>query len=328
MKRVLATLTALIISFQASAGDKIGNGGGLWSCQKDETFLGGMLVDLFEAREEFKYNVMPQPPGMDPMQVANLILKKLESDFPALLTDLRPHWNEVLDKKIFVNAKIIEIPDSLKRIEPLPTYCPNGKWSYLQVANFKDNGQLLIRKDIWESPNLLSLDKAALLWHEAVYRWLRMRDGDTTSSRARQIIGLLFSLESKERIERELQEILNGPLPTKTGLICVLDNSYTRTPYAGYGETEMIAKANAKLACQNGQMPQHCQSENMADCQDLGNGMGRWSCTITNNYTRRLFKAEGRSELEGRFNAQIACLKGERPENCPSRIMVDCEKLK
>lgn len=195
----------LLVSANAEAGDKIGNGGGLWACRAPDRIVRAELVDLFEAREEFKLNLKAfGKKSADEILREQLVY--VRSALPDLYDEWISHFNYALKNRQLVNAKLRPIEDSLYRIEPAAQTCPEGKWEYTQFANFTEYGQILIQRDLWESPAISELDRAALLFHESLYRWARIRLLDRDSVRARRIVGYLFSTLKPEELRREFDK--------------------------------------------------------------------------------------------------------------------------
>jgi len=317
------------------AGDKIGNGGGIWSCSKNNKLQIGYLVDLFEAREEFRYPLIT-PVGTDPNEIANGVMARIKISWPELYGKVYPHMVEVLANFRVVNEALTEIPDSDPRGRPLPEACEYGSWEYLQIANYKLNGQLLIRRDLWESPNLPALDRAALLWHEAIYRWLRTDYQDDNSSRSRQIVGLVFSTWDIDRVKAEVKKILwantnPAPQPSPTAppvqnenFLCVIQNHAVNQIYTGYGATLFLASNNAKYACSNGPTAQACgMIEESSDCVNQA-APENWTCTSTNHANGKMYTAQGRSKLEASARNEATCFGGSSAFACASLDFMDC----
>lgn len=201
------TLVIALISASAMAGDKIGNGGGLWACRTPEGIVRAELVDLFEAREEFKLDLK----NFGKESVDEIVRERLayvRGALPDLYEEWVSHFEYVLNHRQLVNARLRPIEDSLYRIEPVAATCPEGSWEYTQFANFTEYGQILIRRDLWENPAVSERDKAALLFHESLYRWTRIRLVDHDSVRARRIVGYLFSQHSPGDLRREISKTI------------------------------------------------------------------------------------------------------------------------
>jgi hypothetical protein len=77
-----------------------------------------------------------------------------------------------------------------------------------QVANYTIDGRLLISSFLWNHPLFTAVDKAALVVHEVVYKHARKNHGNTTSDRARETVGILFSDLSIQALRTKLTGIL------------------------------------------------------------------------------------------------------------------------
>ena len=348
----------------AHAGDKIGNGGAIWACQNAQSdFLGGMLLDLFEATHEFGYTVQTFPIS-DANQISDAVMARYLKDWPEFALKVKPHMSAVLANTRFVDAIVEKIDDANPPISPLPNQCKGGLWSFVQIANYKTDGQLLIRKDLWENAALGSVDKAALLWHEAVYRWLRSDYDDQTSTRARKIVALAFSTLPTSQISIEVRKLLwqqpstqpptpapspfpfpfpipfpipgqtNPPTPVSPGpgpdlpagrYICVMDETMRQTPYMAVAATQLDASTQVKLACKNGSYGMFCSDISLS-CEALASAVS-WQCESQNNFTNHLFIGKGRSRLEAEYIAELTCTGASHNQEsgCTSREMMKCD---
>jgi len=319
MKAFLISL--LLIPSAAQAGDKVLNGGGIWICETaDLQVTTSVLVDFYEAENEFKWTLI-QPAHQDPQQIADDILASVRTKFPqqgdpwsAVLGEMRSHFD-------FVAGELTLAEDSNYRSKPLPSLCrTSGGWQYRQFANWDDRANHgIIRDDYWQSPQISPLDKAGLVWHEVVYRWLRVNYGDSDSTRAREIVGVLFAENNAQftlaQAQARLQEILTrkppvDPRPPVGGWICALQNQQSNFWFSGYGPDQDTARQHAMTACQDGGdfMGFACNNPgNGLECGAVGSEE-KYTCTI--NYHREQDKnvtASGRSMLEARVKALQAC---------------------
>ncbi len=354
LKKQLLLLTTVFslgaFATTAYAGDKIGNGGGLWACQNAQAdLISGTLLDLFEATQEFGYPIMTTT-LTDPYQISDSVLNKYRQEWPEFAAKIASHMAAVLSNKHFVDAVVEKIDDAKPPISPLPNQCHGGVWNFVQFANYKDDGQLLIRNDLWNSSALGAIDKAALLWHEAVYRWLRTDYQDDNSIRSRKIVGLVFSTLSTDEISLEVRKVVWGtsssspaptpapsprpnPMPTPGAelpegkFICVIDENMRNTPYMVVSDSEFDASTRAEMACKNGPMSNFCSDASL-NCEPLTAKI-TWQCKTTNHYSGHLFIGRGRAQLEAKYNAQIACLAQSSGSEfaCANRSMMDCVAL-
>lgn len=205
--RLVLVLTIVFSAVTSFAGDKIGNGGGIWACYSAKgELLHGMLVDLYEAEAEFQ---------LTPIQDFNLDVVQLINNRSTIVSGLKKGrqllqtMDEVLRNDKYVNVELALVNDAFYRIIPPASSCAEGKWKYTQFANYTAFGTVLVREDLWNSDKIPVVDKAALFWHEAIYRWLRLEQGDLDSIRTRQAVGILFSDLPAEEIQKRLDAVLD-----------------------------------------------------------------------------------------------------------------------
>jgi len=305
------TLTLAILLATASfakAGDKIGNGGGIWTCETPQGVLvRAQLVDLFEAKNEFGLQIPPMP-NLMAQDIAKQKASVLRGKNALLTEKVNFHLNEVLKKSRFVNAILQKIDDALFRIVPLPNTCTEGQWEYLQFANFTAQDQVLIRNDIWTSQVVSELDKGALLIHEAIYRWLRLENKDDNSIRAREIVGILFSDLNVDEMNRRIQTLL-GPDTQPTPLdtwACTLMNKNNQLFYLAFGESNTEAKTKVTQACENGEQGFFCDVASTL-CEEAKSNSNIWTCTVNNKSTSKTFLGKGKTFPEAQYGARQSC---------------------
>jgi len=101
------------------------------------------------------------------------------------------------------------VPDAKTMTKPWLTECLGGKISYMQLVNFFDDPlYVLINKYLWESRELNEVDKAALVFHEAIYYMLRVTKSATNSIEARKLVGYIFSDMSIESLKKSLKIVI------------------------------------------------------------------------------------------------------------------------
>lgn len=322
MKALIVLLS--FISVHAFAGDRIGNGGGLWMCKVGNSFQNGMLVDLYEAQEEFDLTLIPNQ-NSDAISTARARLDYIMFNLPEYHMQWAPVYTEVLQKIRLVLSELTVIDDALFRIKPLASTCA-GEWQYTQFANYTNQGQILIRKDIWESTQVGSRDKAALLWHEVIYRWLRDQKGDNDSVRARQIVGILFSTLNAQEAKVQLAQILASggvnppPIPPQfpsEDWVCFVGNSLFSTFFVGYGINQLDASAQAMQLCQSGEYGIHCRKYDMK-CDQMKASRPTFSCSTGNGVSNQTYSSRGRSlvEAEGLVRKQCADANLDYANSC------------
>ncbi len=302
-------ITILLISnIHAQAGDKIGNGGGLWACTTNQgELVRSQLVDLFEAKNEFGL-IIPQVPNLMAQDIAKQKAKVLREKNSLLTEKINFHLAEVFKKTRFVNAILQKIDDALFRIVPLPNTCTEGKWDYLQFANFTAQDQVLIRNDLWTSPRVSELDKGALLLHEAVYRWLRLDYKDDNSIRAREIVGVLFSDLQPDEMNRRILTLIgaNSPPSPLDTWACSLTNKHNHLFFLAFGETKIETDAKAHQSCEAGPDSFFCTSET-ALCELATSNSNVWSCIVKNTHEAKTFLGKGKTLVEAQYRAQQSC---------------------
>jgi hypothetical protein len=308
MKLNVMVVLSVLIAQVAFAGDKIGNGGGLWACENSlQQIQSAEMVDLFEAQTEFGLSVPPQA-SMLAQQIAIQKTQILERTNQAITDKLSKYLNEVFHKTQFVNAVLERVDDALFRIEPLPSTCAQGKWQYVQFANFTAQDQVLIRNDVWTSSAVSELDKGALLVHEAVYRWMRVEFSDSTSVRSRQIVGLLFSSLSAQEINLRIQTLL-GP-SSSPGILdswaCLITNPNARRFFLGFGQSQAEAQINSSQACAKETTSFFCGKES-AQCEQAQSNAMTWYCALTNPNSHQNFSGKGRTKIEASYRALKSC---------------------
>lgn len=199
----LGIIFYLLISINiAVAGPKVGNGGGAWACiNKDgDTYSWIQIIDLFEMENEF-HEELKDYEGQSVQEILSDIENKILSlnQTNSSITNL---FEFILNKMEFVSALLPKTEDIFNRISPSKDQCPLGEVKYLQIAIYTIRDELFIQEDYW---GLLSnRDKAALIVHEATYKYLRETFGDDNSIRTRKIVGLLFLNLTNSEIKKEL----------------------------------------------------------------------------------------------------------------------------
>lgn len=310
MKTLIIAIFFTLSPF-AQAGDKIGNGGGIWTCTSNKgDLIRAQLVDLFEAQYEFGLQVPPAP-NLIAQDIAKQKAFILHNKNNVLTEKINFHLNEVLKKARFVNAVLQKIDDALYRIVPLPNTCPEGQWEYVQFANFTTQDQVLIRNDFWTSPVVSELDKGALLLHEAVYRWLRLENKDDNSIRAREIVGLLFSDLNLDEINRRIQTLLAPITPPTLSetWACTLMNRHNNSFYLAFGESNLEAKTKVIQACENAPNGFFCTLPNSPapECEEATSNSNVWTCNVNNENISKNFLGKGKTLPEAQYNARQSC---------------------
>lgn len=330
MKNVCLVLASslMLLSLAAKAGDRIGNGGGVWACQQPSgTIEKAELVDLFEAREELGWPMVAFP-NTQPLEIVDEVRQQVLTDFPNYASSWNSALQTVLQNSHYINADLKFVDDGLFRVQPPRGTCPDGAWNYIQFANFTLLGHIDISNDLWTSPVVAPVNKAALLWHEAIYYWLRTNYSDTNSVRARYIVGLLFSsLSATEKVAKLNALFSQAPPPAPHQWFCMLYSDGGNKPYAGYGSKLSEAQTNSLVLCQNNEKSASFCRADAAQCEELTSSQDSWSCQTTNTMTSHTFTSRGRGELEAKYKTQTTCFAGSIGQEffCPS-YGINCSK--
>lgn len=332
-------LLSLFLIIPALAGDKINNGGGIWICENAELEItSSVLVDLYEAENEFKWTLI-QPTESDPWKIVDSVSASLPGRFPKQAGAWQATLAEVRGRFDYIRGELTIADDSKFRAKPLPSLCrTGGGWQYRQFANWDDRSNHgIIREDYWQSPRISSLDKAALVWHEAIYRWLRVSYGDNDSTRARELVGVVFAENTPdfnaEKARARVAEILSrkppvDPADPAGAWICAIQHRQSNLWYSGYGIDKATASQKAIAACREAGdfMGVMCGGPGASvECGQLG-AEEKFSCMVP--YRRgeeQQFHAKGRSILEARIKALKACGEAVGQEGawlCSSREAV------
>lgn len=308
MKRLLILLITCgsLTYTNAASSDRTNNGGGLWACKPGalEPATKYIFVDFFEAKEQYNWTLRNfDGYGID--SIINFIGREVQRDLPSYAGLWMQALQTVRSNLRFPNAELIVIDDGLWDIRPDPTTC-QGLWTYTQFANFNRQGQVLIANSLWNSPLISNLEKAGLIWHEAIYLWLRTSYQDTSSLRARKITGLLFSDLPAAQKMAELSRTLNEQTPTSQEWFCRVKNGLSSRVFAAYGETRLDAESAAVTTCQNSGNEFHCSTVR-PDCERLEKDRLVWTCSTEHGLNGKIFSGRGRGRLEAEYRSQEAC---------------------
>lgn len=318
--KITAITIFLLMTCMAFGGDKVGNGGGLWAClDSQENVRYGMLIDLYEAREQHGLSLIANS-SSDSFSIVNERRELMIKLLPKRASIWSAYLDDVYKKMHLTDAILTEVEDSLYPISPLPANCPEGNWKYLQFANYlQQSQQILVRKDLWQHLGVSSLDKAALIWHEAIYAWLRDSSGDKDSRRARHIVGLVFSQLPPQALQDRIEDILTQQTPAppipEENWVCMIENTLNRKVFIGYGKIEKQARTSSLQACQAGDDAFHC-SESSIQCDQMPSMSKVWFCETTNGLTSKVFPGEGRSKVEASYQSKNACVQAGDAVHC------------
>jgi hypothetical protein len=187
----------------AGQGDKGGNGGGGWACQKNNSKITKIeLFDFFEAENLYglkikKYSERTASKFSDvgyffPLSQYELRISEIDSK---LFKELEPYFQYV-DKNINLigqEADLELVHDLKSIIKPNSSWCKNGTIVPQTIINFTDEGSIYFNKQIFNHKEFSITEKAGLILHEVIYAYLREKYGDEDSADARLIVSLIAS---------------------------------------------------------------------------------------------------------------------------------------
>ncbi len=322
--KTVGFLLTILLALPAFA-DRVNNGGGLWGCVGSDTRLRrAMLVDLFEAENEFGLDVIKSASGLAP-EIAKYQIDLLTAANAGLGNGFLRSLETVLKKIRPVNGILTFVDDALYRLSPHPDQCSPGKWEYLQFANYTQQDQVLIRDDLWKSTLVSEIDRAALLTHEAVYLWLRKEKKDQDSVRARQIVGILFSTLPASEKNTEILNVLNqqDDDPLLKAWACTVDNTHESSTFIGFGNLMIEAQSAALETCKsNSGNGFFCSGS--TSCEEAKTSAEIWFCQVDNTHESKTFSGKGRTKVEAQYGAKKACQSGSngffcQPPSCQSK---------
>lgn len=213
MRATLVGISLLFLATTTFAGDK-GNGGYAVVCRDNGgPIVSAELLDIYEGRILYKRTYTQDK--IHPSAIVASVIERVK--------DYR-YFQEKLKKEITLLEKnLIYIPEG-NELEPTEDAFPPIKkkgCEFEQVANYTDNGELLVSEEIFERFD--SVNRAALIIHEAVYSMRRKSAGDTNSQTTRRLVAQLLSTEPDQAIlERWVLDSLHRP---NNKMACGLEGS-------------------------------------------------------------------------------------------------------
>jgi len=185
MKSIVAIITVISsISFAFATGGVDGGGGKGVVCRNDQNQITkAEVLDIYEGRVQYGHTVQSSSDSI--MSQAEEAIRYISKGRSKIFQD------SVLQMANFINLRKRILPDGtgLEDInDSHHVIVPKG-CKVEQLANFTKQNQILIDGEIWKS--LDNTNKAALLVHEALYKWFR-NYGATNSIRARKFVSLGF----------------------------------------------------------------------------------------------------------------------------------------
>lgn len=186
MKTVFIGILTLL-SITSFASEK-GNGGGSIVCMENSSISKAKLLDLREA--ELRGLLVDYSSDLSVEQLLEQALKKYSQLYPDIAKKIKQELSNILYGNVIYPSQERLPPPSdtgLKFLsEPINCFLEG-------VARYDDQRNILeLNEDIYS--NFSNTDKAALLFHEAMYRVQRLEFGHTkTSKEVRYITGALFA---------------------------------------------------------------------------------------------------------------------------------------
>ncbi len=221
---IVFTLNMNISSAFDDKEHEVGNGGGAWVCRElDGSIRWAQLVDFFEAENEFNLNLAEY--SGEVRDVVDFLHARIYKSSFKLFYVLEPFLKNISylegsEGRVHYTEDTLEnIDDAQYSLLPNVNRCSGGKLvknpkngqdmvPYEQVVNFKSDGKILVQGELFFA--LPKLERAALVFHEAIYSWRRsIKESDTDSRKSRRIVGLIFSTLSLENIGKELALVLS-----------------------------------------------------------------------------------------------------------------------
>lgn len=323
MSKIIFSSLIFLTAAISVAGDKVGNGGGLWTCSSNKQLTQGMLVDLYEAEEEFSLELILSY-ELDPMKIVSERYDFINNNLPQYFYQWDEKLSESLKKIHFVKSELTIVDDSLYRVKPLSSTCSEG-WVYTQFANFTNQDQILIREDLWANQLITSVHKAALVWHEVIYAWLREQFQDKDSVRARQIVGIVFSKLSASEMSSKIDNVLNSSShqPNQPYWVCMIKNNFTFKYFSSYGLNQLEASTKAIQKCnENGPSNYNCD-EYSVKCDQILNQNTQVACRLKNFLTNKSYLSKGLISLEAEYKVRELCQNDGIAVHCDHPV--ECE---
>lgn len=209
MGRIFLILGMMMMTAIVQAGE-VGNGGGSWVCREpNKQIRWSRLVDLFEAENEYQLK-LAEPIGTY-KDIANRMMDKIAGVDKDFYDQLMPYFTKLnyLERSANIIATI-DVPtvtnDYIFRLRPSPDRCSGGTINYEQVVNFKNDGQVLVKTEIFEK-SFSEIDKAGLVLHEAIYAYRRDIMNDNMSDPTRRYVGVIFSNLADQAFRTEYEQL-------------------------------------------------------------------------------------------------------------------------
>lgn len=195
-------------------GGTVGNGGGVWVCQDSLNAIKKIeLVDFFEAEKEFDY-VIKSYEGLNYQDILKSYQQRISDIDTNLGKELSFYFKEIIPSIKLVDSELEVIDDALYRLKPSPFKWCAGEISYQQLANYTDYGKILLSEYLFNHSELSELERAGLILHEVIYKYMREANEERNSVNTRRIVGIIASDLETKKARSALSAIIslaNGP---------------------------------------------------------------------------------------------------------------------
>ena len=329
MRIIILSLLAFIFSVSSATGrmpDKVGNGGGVWTCQDASgTIHDLMFMDVFEARREYQLTL--QEISISPLDEVKLVKQWITTHLPQH-QNINKHIEYVEKNITWIQDIINLIPDAANKITPHPSLCKQGDWVATQLVNFTEDFRVLIRKELFDSPLMTDLERAAVYLHEGVYSYLRTEFNDQTSVRARAIVGFLLSDLADDQKVKRIHDVIaqnNNPTnpepPPVDGYVCGIKPEKMSALYIYVDQSEQVAREKVLQACKDGEqkfpswpgdipafeIPNECKPAKIL-CEEFSGNQKSTTCSYKSRIHEVDYSGRGRTPLEAKHDAIAKCL--------------------
>ena len=219
----ISTLLLMILSTVAFAGERGGNGGVSVVCRnKKGNIKSAELLDIYEGREIYGKKYNPEYH----FEIEWALRGKL-AKYPQFFGQIK-YQQRLLPKAIFVPLG----NDIILTNDAFPLIKKKG-CEFEQLANYTDDGELLISQEIYEELDLFN--RAALFIHESIYALRRKFAGDLNSQISRKLVANLLAIDGNmDFVNKIIEETimmpegvfyLNGDMDSKIN-ISLTQNGY------------------------------------------------------------------------------------------------------
>lgn len=197
MDRIIVKLTMIVLAcvststvFASIGGMEGGGGKGVVCRDSDGHIKSAEVLDLYEARVQYQL--------MIPVSTKPYMLQAIEAISPLKRTIVAFDYDAIVKSIYDIDRVKNVLPPGTKLQDvddAFPVILPGKNCALEQFANYYNDSNILIDGEIWQA--LDAQGKAALVVHEAIYRFMRTY-GAKNSQKARINVGHLFAQTSLE----------------------------------------------------------------------------------------------------------------------------------